>query len=352
MEFKYPVAKPNLKGNELKYTTDAVENEWISSQGDYIKKFEKKFAEYNGVKYGVACSSGTSALVLALRALNLNQKDEVIVPEFTMIASAWAVDYGGATPTFVDCKDNLNINENLLERKINENTKVIMPVHVYGRQCNMDKIMQTAYNYNLHVVEDSAEAHGIKPRGDIACFSLFANKIITSGEGGICLTNDKRLYEQMQHLKAMAFTPQHDFLHPKRAYNFRMTNLQGAIALAQTERIDEFLEKRQEIADYYDNGLKNVKGITLMPKRDVLWMYDVIAKNRDGLQNYLEKNGIETRKFFKAMSQQPMYYNENWKNLNATKFANSGLYLPTYFDLTKSDQDEIIGKIKEFYKNE
>jgi dTDP-4-amino-4,6-dideoxygalactose transaminase len=349
MEYKYPVAKPSLKGNELEYVTDAVKREWISSQGNYVKKFEEEFAKWNNRKYGIACSSGTNALILAIRALNLSPGDEVIVPEFTMIASAWAVDYGGGIPVFVDCKDDLNIDEKSIEGKLTSRTKAIMPVHIYGRKCNMDKINDIAYNYNLSVVEDSSEAHGVKPTGDIACFSLYANKIITSGEGGICVTDDERLARQMDHLKAMAFTPQHDFLHPKRAYNFRMTNLQGAVALAQFEKIEEILERRREIERNYNEGLKEVNGVTLMPERDVLWMYDILAQDREGLQKYLEEHGIETRKFFKPMSQQPMYYNPNWEKLNAVRFSRDGLYLPTYFDLTKENQEEIVQRIKDFY---
>lgn len=350
MEYKYPVAKPSLKGNELKYVMDAVNTGWISSQGDYIRQFEKQFAKWNDTKYGAACSSGTAALTLALRALNLNPEDEVIVPEFTMIASAWAVDYAGAKPVFVDCGEDLNIDVNLLERKITEKTKAIMPVHIYGRRCSMDKIMDLAYNYNLRVIEDSSEAHGVKPVGDIACFSLFANKIISSGEGGICLTNDERLDKQIKHLRAMAFTPQHDFLHPKRAYNFRMTNLQGAIALAQTERLDEILERRKQIEENYNRYLKEIPEVTLMPNRDVLWMYDLLVKNRGKLEEHLKNEGIETRKFFRPMSQQPMYFNENWKTLNAVKFSDSGLYLPTYLELTPTDQKDIAEEIKKFYK--
>ena len=348
--FKYPVAKPSLNGNESRYLQDAVKSGWISANGPYVQGFEKGFAEWNGMKYGVACSSGTSALVLALRALNLSPGDEVIVPEFTMIATAWAVNYAGGTPVFVDCKDDLNINETKIKEKITSRTKAITPVHIYGRRCNMDKINDIAYNYNLSVVEDSAEAHGVKPTGDVACFSLYANKIITAGEGGICVTNNERLARQMEHLRAMAFTPEHDFLHPKRAYNFRMTDLQGAVALAQFERIGEFLEKRREIERNYNEGLEGVEGITLMPPRDVLWMYDLLVENREGLQEYLGEQGIETRKFFKPMSQQPMYFNPDWGKLNATRFSRDGLYLPTYFDLTKENQEEIVERIKDFYK--
>jgi len=352
MPYKYPVAKPCLKGNEFKYITDTIRTEWISSQGDYIKKFEEGFAQWNSMEYGVACSSGTAALILALRALGVGKGDEVIVPEFTMVASAWAVSHCGAIPIFVDCKDDLNINENLIEEKITERTKAIMPVHIYGRKCNMDKIMEIAYNYNLFVVEDSAEAHGIRPMGDIACFSLFANKIITSGEGGICLTDNERLSQQMKHLRAMAFTLEHNFIHPKIAYNFRMTNMQGAVALAQLERIEEFLRKRKQIESWYDENLKGIPRIQIMPKRDVLWMYDIQVENSNELREWLKEWGIETRQLFKPMSQQPMYYNENWKNLKAAGYGYGGLYLPTYFELNEQDIKFITDKIKEFYERQ
>ncbi|MEK6891389.1 MAG: DegT/DnrJ/EryC1/StrS family aminotransferase [Nanoarchaeota archaeon] len=352
MEYKYPVSKPYMKGNEHEYVSKAVKDGWISSQGPYVKEFEKKFAEFNNVKHGVACSSGTAALTIALRALAIGEGDEVIVPEFTMIASAWAVTYTGAKPVFVDCKDDLNIDPDKIESKITPKTKAIMPVHIYGRQCDMDKIMNIAHNYNLRVIEDSAEAHGVKPVGDIACFSLYANKIISSGEGGICVTNDERLARQMEHLRGMAFTPEHNFIHKKVAYNFRMTNMQAAIALAQLENIGEILEKRRNVEAIYDEKLKDISGLKLMPTRNVLWMYDILAgdyKEREALQTFLTSHGIETRQFFKPMSQQPMYYNENWTNLRAADLGHRGIYLPSYTDLSEEEQEFIASKIKEFY---
>jgi len=351
MNYKYPVSKPSLEGRELEYVTNAIKTGWISSQGSYVNKFEDAFAEWNDMKHGVACSSGTSALILALRALNIGQGDEVIIPEFTMIACAWAVTYVGAIPVFVDCKDNLTIDPDLIEEKITLKTKAIMPVHIYGRRCDMDKIMDVSYNYNLRVIEDSAEAHGVKPVGDIACFSLYANKIITAGEGGVCLTNDERLAKQLVHLRSMAFTPTHDFLHKKMAYNFRMTNMQGAVALAQVERMANMLEERRRIEERYERKLKNVRGVHLLPKRDVVWFYDILVDRRAELQKYLEEAGIETRQFFKPMSQQHMYYNPEWKNLKAGKYGYNGIYLPTYISLSEEDQNYIVGKIKEFYVN-
>ncbi len=345
---KYPVSSCDLTGNEKKYLNLAIDENMISSKGRFVGEFEKKFAEWNRVKYGVACSSGTTALTLALASLKIGAGDEVIVPEFTMIATAWAVSYLGATPVFVDCSWDLNIDVSKIEEKITSRTKAIMPVHIYGRQCNMGEIKRIAYEHNLRIVEDSCEAHGIKPEGDIACFSLFGNKIITSGEGGICLTNDKHLAEQMEHLRSMAFNSEHSFLHSKLAYNFRRTNLQAAVALAQTERLNKIIKKRKQIEGWYDEELQEIKEITVMPKRKVLWMYDILAENREGLMDYLTQEGIESRLFFKPMSMQPMYKGE-YKNLDAYSYSKIGLYLPTYNALEKSDVRLISSKVKEFY---
>ncbi|MDQ1538881.1 MAG: perosamine synthetase, partial [Actinomycetota bacterium] len=328
MAFKYQVSKPSVSGRELEYLTTAIETGWISSQGPYIKEFEQQFAAYNGIAHGVACSSGTAALTLALRALGIGPGDEVIVPEFTWVASAWAVTYVGATPVFVDCADDLNIDVSLIEEKITPRTKVLMPVHVYGLRCDMDAIMKLAFDYNLRVVEDAAEAHGVRPVGDVACFSLFANKIISSGEGGICLTDDPRLAGQIEHLRGMASSGDPTFIHKKLAHNYRMTNLQAAVALAQVERLDEFLAVRREVEDRYNAGLKDIEQVTLMPPRDVVWMYDLRVEHRKELREFLKAEGIETREFFKPMSRQPIYLNPDWPTLNANRLSNDGLYLP------------------------
>ncbi|MDH6125726.1 DegT/DnrJ/EryC1/StrS family aminotransferase [Kitasatospora sp. GP82] len=349
MSFKYPVSRPGLDGRELEYVTETIKEGWISSQGPFVQRFERAFADYNRIAHGVACSSGTAALTLALRALGIGPGDEVIVPEFTMVASAWAVTYTGATPVFVDCADDLNIDVRRIEEKITPRTKAIMPVHVYGRRCDMDTIMDIAFQYNLRVVEDSAEAHGIRPVGDIACYSLFANKIITAGEGGICLTDDARLAGQLAHLRGMAFTTDHSFVHKKLAYNFRMTAMQAAVALAQVERLDELLATRREIEHRYDQGLKNIPEVTLMPSRDVLWMYDLRVQRRAELCAFLAGEGIETRLFFKPMSRQPGYLDPRWPSLNASRFSEDGLYLPTYTALTAADQDFVTGRIRAFY---
>ena len=301
---------------------------------------------YNKMKYGAAVSSGTTALFLALKALGIKEGDEVIIPDFTMIACAWAVSYCGATPVFVDCKEDLTIDENLIESKINANTRAIMPVHIYGRRCNMDAIMEIARQYNLFVVEDMAEAHGIMPVGDVACYSFFGNKTITTGEGGMCLTNDKRLHWQIQHLKAMAFDKNHTFLHKKTGYNFRMTNVQAAIGLAQVERIGEILAKRKLIEEWYDKHMP--EGIKRSPKRDILWMYDIQTDCKNTrLIDFLAENGVESRLFFKPMTIQPMYFQQEVDGFNAYEASNRGLYLPTYTDMTEEEVIHVCNILKQ-----
>lgn len=356
---KYPVSKPSLNGNELKYITKSVKEGWISSQGPQVKELEQKFAEYVGTKYAVACSSGTTALQLALAALKIGPGDEVIVPDFTMIATAWAVSYLGATPVFVDCGDDLNINVDKIEQAITPRTKAIIPVHIYGRVCDMDRIMELAYEYNLYVVEDAAEAHGATYKGkrvgsigEIGCFSLFANKIISAGEGGLITTNSERVYKQLQHLKAMAFNPEHTFVHRKLGYNYRMTNLQACIALAQLERIDEIIEKRNQICKWYDEDLKQFA--IKRPEGSVLWMYDIIVGGkRDEMVKRLKEEGIETRVFFKPMSQQPMYRG-NFMAIGTPKgyeAAKVGMYLPTYTDLTREEVKKISNTFLKIWKS-
>lgn len=340
-----PVSQPDIGEKERAYLLDAFDSGWISSKGQYIEKFEEAWASKNDMKYGSACSSGTTALTLALRALGIGEGDEVIVPDFTMIATAWAVTYVGATPVFVDCKDDLNIVEDLIEDAITPRTKAIMPVHIYGRQCNMEKIMKLAYEYNLRVIEDSAEAHGIKPVGDIACYSFFANKIITTGEGGMCLTNDKRLKDQIDHLRSMAFDLKHTFLHKKIGYNFRMTNMQAAVGLAQVERFDEILAKRKQIEEWYD---KYIDERFKMPKRDVLWMYDVnCGDEMQIIKEGLAEKGIDTRYFFKPMTIQPMYDEGDIANYNAFDWSQDGIYLPTFNQLTEDQVKYICKTINE-----
>ena len=351
MQINYPVAKPDLTGNTLRYITEALREGVISSRSHFIDDFEAAFAKFIGVKHAIATSTGTSALQLALMALGIGKGDEVIVPEFTMIASAWAVSYTGATPVFVDCGDDLNIDVGLIEAAITERTKAIMPVHIYGRPANMDRIMEIANRHGLKVVEDACEAHGatidgkkVGSFGAVGCFSLFGNKIITAGEGGIAVTNDDALAEEMRYLRSMAFEGTHTFLHKKMGNNFRMTGLQAAVALAQIERIDEFLEKRAEICRWYDYelGQRTIK----RPAGSVLWMYDIITENQQTSIDFLAAHGIESRMFFKPMSMQPMYARPH-ANLMATAYSKSGIYLPAYTSLKREDVKFIASIVKQ-----
>lgn len=342
MTYKYPVARPDTSGKEFLYVAEALRKNELSSLGAFVTRFEALFAKKHGAKHGIAVSSGTAALFLALKAHGIGPGDEVIVPNFTMIATAWAVSYTGATPVFVDCGLDKNIDVYKLQDAITPKTKAIIPVHIYGRRCNMAAINEIARQFNLKVIEDSCEAHGVALGSSIACFSLYANKVITSGEGGICLTNDDDLAYQLRHLRSMAFDPQHSFYHPKMGYNFRMTNLQAAVALAQTERLEEFLKKRSQIEDWYNEEL-GVKG-----KRNTLWMYDIEHNDRDGLVEHLKKHGIESRVQFKPMTSQPMYRRPTRVDDAAIHFAKNGLYLPTYTGLTKKDVKFICKVVKDY----
>jgi len=352
MILKIPVAEPDIGELEEKYVLDALAKNEISSAGSYVKQFEDLFANKHEAKYGVACSSGTTALTLALTSLKIGEGDEVIVPDFTMIATAWAVSYLGAKPVFVDCDKKYCIDVDKIEEVITPKTKAIIATHIYGRRANMERILEIARDYNLWVIEDSCEAVSVPVSGDIACFSLYANKIVTAGEGGICITNNQKLDWQMRHLRGMAFSENHSFYHPKLAYNFRMTNLQAAVALAQTERLEQFLAQRRQIEMWYDEHLKGIQGITILPKRDVLWMYDILAERRDQLHEYLLKEGIETRVFFKPMRHQPMYRNLQADNFRAEQIAEAGMYLPTFTQITEEKIKFICRKIKDYYGQE
>jgi|TARA_Y100000310_G_scaffold311518_1_gene357846 dTDP-4-amino-4,6-dideoxygalactose transaminase len=348
---KYPVSKPSIGKREWSYVLEAVESGWVSSKGKFVEELEVHWASFCQKKHAVACSSGTTALTLALAALKIGPGDEVIVPEFTMIASAWAVNYVGATPVFVDCDDSLSIDVKSIREKITPRTKAIMPVHIYGRLCNMTAIQKIAREFNLRVVEDACEVHGAEGVGqsDIQCYSLFGNKIITSGEGGLITTDNPELAWQLSHLRTMSFDEDHSFLHPKLGYNFRMSNLQAAVAKGQVESIDRFLEKRELIERWYDDKLGHLS----IGARSVLWMYDIVlpsTTDRDKLISLLAEKNIETRRFFKPMSQQPMYFDKEHTRLRAYDFSLRGLYLPTYVELERSDVNYISEQLLTFLK--
>lgn len=324
MEKFIPVCEPSLLGNELKYVTDAVSTGWISSAGKYVTEFERQFAEYCGCKYGVAVCNGTVALHLALVALGIGKGDEVIVPTFTMIASAFAVCYTGATPVFVDADpDTWNIDAAKIEEKITPRTKAIMPVHIFGQMCEMDKIEEIAKKHHLLIVEDAAEAHGATYNGkkagafsDIGSFSFFANKNITTGEGGMVVTNDDGLYDKIRYYKNVCFplTGGRNYTHDDIGFNYRMSNVVAAIGLAQVEKADDYKRMRQHNHELYRKYLADVPGIRfqkVLPQAEsVAWMNAIVidpseyGHTKDELMAHLKENGIDTRLLFNGMHNQ------------------------------------------------
>jgi perosamine synthetase len=290
---------------------------------DSYLQLEKEYKKFVGSKYAVSCNSGTSALHLALKAIGVGYGDEVIVPEFTMIACAYAVSYCGATPVFVDCRDDLSINPYLIEEKLTGRTKAIMPVHIYGILCDMKTILSIAKDNRLKVVEDACEAQGAvyKSEADITCYSFYKNKIIHAEEGGIATTDNKKYADRMNYLKNMCFNKKHNYIHEEIGFNYRMPDSQATLALHSLHNYSQEKERRQEQVDKYN------KRFGLNVKNDANWIYpiknaDNWIKNYDGL--YAD---LKTREFFKPMSQQPPYFDLNYKNLNAYRLSKQGMYI-------------------------
>lgn len=357
-----PVAEPNLSGNELKYVKDCIETGWISSIGEYVKKFEEGFSKYCGTKYGIAVANGTVALHLALEALGIKKGDEVIIPALTFVATANAVKYTGAKPIFIDSEPRTwNMNPAKIEEKISSKTKAIIPVHLYGHPCDMDRIKEIAEKHNLAIIEDAAEAHGAEYKGKkvgslstISCFSFYGNKILTSGEGGMCLTNDERLAEKIGQLKDHGMSKERRYYHPQLGYNYRLTNIQAAIGLAQLEKIEKTIETKRKNAKLYNSLLKDVKGITLPIEepwaKNVYWMYSILVEKgyklkRDELMTKLKNEGIDTRPFFIPLHKMP-YLNEGLKLPVAESLSEKGMNLPSSTKLTKEQIEFISDALK------
>lgn len=348
------VAQPKMGGNERKYVLDCLDTNWISSNGKYIGAFEEAFAAFCGVKYAVATNNGTTALHLALVALDLKPGDEVIIPTVTYIATANAVRYCGATPVLVDvCPDTMNIDPNDIERKITSKTRGIVPVHLYGHPAEMEPINEIARRHDLWVVEDAAEAHGAEVLGrkvgglsTCAIFSFFGNKIITTGEGGMVTTNDDDLAAKLRLFRGQGMDPKRRYWFPVVGFNYRMTNIQAAIGLAQMEAIDKALSDRATIAGWYNEALAHLQDKIVLPKQQpwakhVCWMYNIFLRDggehkRDNVMRRLDEMGIETRPVFYPMHVLPPYQEEAIYPV-ADLWAQRGINLPTHQDLTKND---------------
>lgn len=360
-----PVCEPTLTGNELKYVTDCIKTNWISSNGKYITEFENRFAQYCEAKHGISCCNGTVAIHLALAALDLKKGDEVIVPSFTMIGTVNPILYCGATPVFVDSEpETWNMDISQVEEKITERTKAIIAVHIYGHPVDMDPLKKIAKEHGLALIEDAAEAHGAEYKGmkagsigDIGCFSFYANKIITTGEGGMVVTNDDNLANRMRSLKNHAFgVPR--FIHHEVGFNYRMTNIQAAIGLAQLEHIDRFIEARRSNARRYNDLLKDVPGVTLpkeMPyAKNVYWMYGLLLEDNFGISKdeameKLKVLGVETRSFFMPMHQQPAYTKlgiTSGRLPVSEELFRKGLYLPSSSSLTEEQINTVADAIR------
>ena len=369
-----PVCEPFLNGNEEKYVLDCVKTGWISSSGEYVKRFEEEFAKYCDCKYSVAVCNGTVALHLALVSLGIGKGDEVIVPNFTMIASAFAVCYTGAKPVFVDCdKDTWNIDTTKIELKITPKTKAIMPVHIFGNPCNMNKIVQIAKRHNLFIIEDAAEAHGAEYKGrkvgsfsDIASFSFFANKNLTTGEGGSVVMNDKKYYDRAKYLKNMSFSINSPriYQHDEIGFNYRMSNIHAAIGLAQIEKAVEYRNLRIKNNKLYKEFLKGVEGITFQQDEkdslNVCWMNAILLNPKqyghakEELIQKLRENNVDTRLLFTGMHRQKCLANYgcdcSGKYPNTDNLTQNGFYLPTASNLKKQDIEKICQIIKDFKK--
>lgn len=364
-----PVCEPTLNGNEAEYVLDCIESNWISSAGKYIPRFEEAFAEACGTRYGVACVNGTVALHLALATLGIGPGDEVILPTFTMIATINAVTYTGATPVLVDSEPvTWNMDLNQVADKITSRTRVVMPVHTYGHPVDMDPLVEMAERHGLYVIEDAAEAHGAEYKGRRAgslghagCFSFYANKVITTGEGGMITTDDPDIARLASHLRDHAFSEERHFWHKYLGFNYRMTNLQAAVGLAQAEQMESFVQARRANAARYTAALQSIPGIVTPPEagwaKSVFWMYSILVEDefgmtRDQLRAYLAEHGIETRTFFIPMHLQPIYYQafKGQRYPVSEMLCQRGFYLPSASSLTPREIDYVTGMVRHAYE--
>ena len=360
------VCQPSLKGNEKKYVDECLNGNWISSAGRFVRAFEDAFANACQTKYGIACTSGMSALHLALATMDLGPGDEVIIPTFTMIATVNAVAYTGATPVLADSEPaTWNVDLNQVEDLITTKTRVVIPVHTYGHPVDMNPLMALADKHGFSVLEDAAEAHGatyegrkIGSLGHAAAFSFYANKIVSTGEGGMITTNNEDFAKMGRTLRDHAFCPERHFWHKVRGFNYRMTNLQAAIGLAQVEQLDGLVVQRRRNAALYNELLMKVPGIVLPPEasnvESAFWMYSILVGDefgmtRDELRWFLADKGIETRTFFIPIHFQPIYY-ATYKGQRypvAEDLCRRGLYLPSSSSMSKEEIRYVTEAVKE-----
>jgi perosamine synthetase len=359
-----PVNEPSLGARDQEYVLECVRTGWVSSAGKFINEFEEQWATYCGRRHGIAVSNGTVALQLAAACLGLKPGDEVIMPTFTIISCALAVVYNGGVPVFVDCDPRtwcMDVDQ--VKSKITERTRAIMPVHIYGHPVDMDPILDLAERHGLAVVEDAAEVHGAEylsargtshsawrrcgSFGTLSCFSFYANKLITTGEGGMVLTDDTELAEKTRSLRNLCFQAGRRFHHEELGFNFRLTNLQAALGLAQVERIEEIIARKRSMGQEYNRCLAGIKGLQLPVEepwaRNVYWMFGVVLSEETGMDatvfgQRLKQQGIETRPFFLGLHEQPVFHQRGLflgeRYPVTERIARQGLYLPSGLALT------------------
>ena len=357
-----PISKPFVGAREKELVLDALDSGWVSSIGKYVDEFEANFARYCGTEYALAVSNGTTGLHLALAALGLRPGDEVIVPDLTFVATANAVAYTGATPVLAEIDpDTLCIDPASVKSLITDRTKAIIPVHLYGHPADMDALTEIAEAQGIDLIEDAAEAHGAEYKGrrvggfgKCGVFSFYGNKVITTGEGGMLTTNDRAFYQCAKRLRDHAMSPQRRYFHEQIGFNYRITNLQAALGVAQLERIDDFLGRRTEIMGWYNseiavtdsvrlNRVKNwAKSAFWMICLEVDWLDET---RRDAFMQALRARGIDTRPYFCTLSSMPMYKQQPLP-VSAHK-SQIGINLPSFFDLSKKDVSRICGAVNE-----
>jgi perosamine synthetase len=364
-----PVNEPLLDGNERKYLNDCIDTGWISSEGPFVRILEERFAESIGRKHGIAVCNGSAALEVSVTALGIGPGDEVILPAFTIISCAAAIVRAGALPVVVDCDPyTWNMDVKQIEEKITSKTKGIMVVHIYGLSVNMDPVIEMAQKYGLKVIEDAAEAHGLEYKGkscgsfgDISTFSFYPNKLITTGEGGMILTDDDHLAERCRSLRNLCFQSRKRFVHEELGWNFRMSNLQAALGVAQLERLDEFVGRKKQIGNRYTEFLSGFPGIQLPRHQteyaeNIYWFYGIVLNDEiqfaaEEAMNRLAERGIGTRPFFWPIHEQPVFKKmgmfDGDKCPVSERIARRGFYIPSGLALSEAQAERVAGSVKE-----
>jgi perosamine synthetase len=364
MKYKIPIYQPALDGNEKKYVNECLDTGWISSRGGFIKKFEDGICNFIEVNHAVSVSNGTVALHLALVTLGIGPDDEVIVPSFTYIASVSTIALTGATPVFVDSlEETWQMDPEHVSKKITPRTKAIMVVHLYGHPCDMDALVKIAKKNNLFIIEDCAEAFGstykgksVGTFGDISTFSFYGNKTITTGEGGMLVTNDETLFDRAYHLRMHGLAKYREYWHDVLGFNYRMTNICAALGLAQLEKAKEKIAKKKKLAETYHKRLASLPVKPHPEHKDVFhtyWMYSILVDSpdqRDELRDHLKNDSIETRPTFYPVHTMPMFAQKFQKLPVAENLGWKGINLPSWPDLSEEQIDEIVGSIETFFK--